>query len=172
MASPFDLTTGEVASFEGSLYRFTELAGPLRLCRFGDSSRGAQSRTGRFWLYASELKELLERSWSLKSLLKKASQRWAISDDWGDMELVWFMDIPRGVSIPAAWGAAKFQPKVSNKGQQGGSRQTRHSYEGGSIQLIVPVKDTDGREDGFLLSLVSGPIPVANLRANPDRLVR
>lgn len=167
----FDLTTEEVASFDGKLYRFTEIEGPIRLVRFSDSGRGANGRLGRFWLYGAELSEMLSAGPSGKALVKEISQRWAICDDWGDKGLLWFMDVPRGQSVPAAWGAAKFQPKVSAKTQSSGGRQTRHSYEGGSLQLIVPVTDTDRRVNVFLESLINGPEATDKVATKPKRFI-
>ncbi|MGH1558812.1 hypothetical protein ACRAWD_16195 [Caulobacter segnis] len=118
--------------------------------RFSDSGRGANGRLGRFWLYGSEVAEILSAGPSGKHLVKEVSQRWAVCDDWGDKGLVWFMDVPRGQAVPACWGATKFQPKVSAATQDRGGRQTRRSYEGGSIQLVIPVTDTGRNPDPWL----------------------
>lgn len=168
---PFDISVDEAASFDGGLFRFTEIQGPIRLARFSDSGRGAAGRLGRFWFYGSELSELLSSGPSGAALVKEVSQRWAICDDWGDKSLMWWMDVPRGMSVPACWGAAKFQPKVSAATQDAGGRVTRRSYAGGSLQLIVPVSDTDRRPDPFLASLISGPVTTEKVVTSPKRFL-
>ena len=171
MGAVFDITTQEVASFDGAFYRFTTIDGPQRLVRFSDTGRGEAGRSGRFWLYGSELIEILGQARSEKGLLKEAHQRWAVSDDWGDMGLVWLMNIKPGQSVRAAWGRAKFQPKISAAGQEAGKRQTRRSYAGESLQLIIPVRDTDGREDPFLVSMIRGPVTTEKLMTAPSRFL-
>jgi hypothetical protein len=169
--SPFDISVQEAQSFEGGFFRFTTIAGPIRLVRFSDSGRGVNGRLGRFWLYGSEVAEILSAGPSGKHLVKEVSQRWAVCDDWGDKGLVWFMDVPRGQAVPACWGATKFQPKVSAVAQDKGWRQTRRSYAGGSIQLVIPVIDTGRNPDPWLLSMISGPIPTDKLVTAADRFL-
>ena len=168
---PFDISVQEAQSFEGGFFRFTEIAGPIRLVRFSDSGRGEFGKLGRFWLSGSEVAEILSAGPSGKHLVKEVSQRWAVCDDWGDKGLVWRMDVPRGHSVPACWGATKFQPKVSGAEQDRGGRQTRRSYAGGSIQLIIPVTDTDRRKNDFLVSLISGPTATDKVATAPDRFI-
>ncbi len=167
--SPFDISIQEAQSFEGGFFRFTTIAGPIRLVRFSDSGRGANGRFGRFWLYGSEVAEILAVGPSGKHLVKEVSQRWAVCDDWGDKGLVWFMDVPRGQAVPACWGATKFQPKVSAAEQDRGGRVTRRSYAGGSIQLVIPVTDTARNPDPWLGSLISGPVASDKLVTAADR---
>ena len=129
--SPFDLTPNEVRSFQSSFFRFTQIDGPIKLVRFGDTTRAKSGGIGRFWLYGSEMSQILSSHPSCKTLIRNASKRWAICDDWGDMGVVWFMDVPAGHGVPAAWGATQFQPRISTQGQMRGLRQTARSYEGG-----------------------------------------
>jgi hypothetical protein len=163
----FDLKTDEVNSFDGRFYRFTTIAGPIELVRFSDSKGGSAGRFGRFWLYGSEVAEMQHSGATGLHLIKQVSKRWAICDDWGDKQLVWRMLVPRGMSVPAAWGRAKFQPKVSMKaqgrtitapnGQATQWRETVRSYAGGSLQLIIPVVDENGRVNPYLAGLIRGP---------------
>jgi hypothetical protein len=178
---PFDVTREEVRSFDGQFYRFTTISGPIRLIRFSDSGRGAQGRLGRYWLYGSELVDILRMAPSIHALVKEISQRWAICDDWGDKRLMWWMDVPAGQAVPAAWGRAKFQPKVSETAQgttrtaTDGTRvtwrETCRSYPGGSLQLLIPVVDTDQRVNAFLASLVRGPVSTDTVAASPRRFL-
>jgi hypothetical protein len=169
--SPFDISVQEARSFEGGFFRFTEITGPIRLVRFSDSGRGAAGRFGRFWLYGSEVSEILSAGPSGKRLVKEVSQRWAVCDDWGDKGLVWLMDVPSHHAVQACWGATKFQPKVSGAEQDRGGRQTRRSYAGGSIQLIIPVTDNERQANPFLLSLIKGPIPTDKVVTAPERYI-
>jgi hypothetical protein len=167
LVSYFDLKTNEVNSFDGRFYRFTTIAGPIELVRFSDSRAGSAGRYGRFWLYGSEVVEMLQSASAGFHLIKQISKRWAICDDWGDKQLAWKMVIPRGMNIPAAWGRAKFQPKVSTKsqgqpvigtnGQIREWRETVRSYPGGSLQIIIPVTDENGRINCSLAGLIKGP---------------
>lgn len=168
----FDLHANEVNSFDGRFYRFSTITGPIDLVRFSDSRRGLDGRYGRYWLYGSELAEILKFGSAGSQLIKQISKRWAICDDWGDKRLAWRMTIPKGVSVPAAFGRAKFQPKVSVESQQKAKRErikdnpnqqiarwreTVRSYAGGSMQLVIPVVDENGRPDPYLTGLISGP---------------
>jgi hypothetical protein len=138
----FDLTKEEERSFL-VVVRHTVLEGPLKLVRFSDSGRersGKSGRYGRYWMYGSEVKEAMAANQG-KRLIREISKRWAVSDDWGDLELTWLMDIPRGRSLNAYWGFAKFQPKISVKGQNDLGKATKRSYEGGSIQLVVSLDE-------------------------------
>ena len=165
--SYFDLKADEVNSFDGRFYRFTTIAGPIELVRFSDSRAGLAGQYGRFWLYKSEVIEMMRSGSAGFHLIKQISKRWAICDDWGDKQLAWTMVVPKGLNVPAAWGRAKFQPKVSAasqgnrvKGPDGQSRdwrETVRSYPGGSLQLVMPVKDDNGRINPFLASLIKGP---------------
>lgn len=135
----FDLQVDEERSFL-SVVRHTVLEGPLELMRFSDSKKGHAGRLGRYWMYGSEIAEALKQNQG-KRLLREISRRWAISDDWGDLELTWLMRIPAHKTIHAYWGFAKFQPKISQKGQEELRKHTRKSYEGGSIQLVVNINE-------------------------------
>ena len=108
---PFDISVQEAQSFEGGFFRFTEIAGPIRLVRFSDSGRGEFGKLGRFWLYGSEVAEILSAGPSGKHLVKEVSQRWAVCDDWGDKGLVWRMDVPRGHSVPPAGARPSSSPR-------------------------------------------------------------
>jgi hypothetical protein len=146
----FDITQDEVRSFENGFYRFTTIKGPITLARLSDSGRGDRGRYGRFWLYGDYVQELADADLSYMSLIKQISQQWAICDDWGDKGLLSLMDIPAGSAVQAAWGRTKFQPKVFDPS----TRSTTHSYEGGALQLIIPVVDTDRRIDKILSDLI------------------
>lgn len=167
----FDLSREEVASFDGKFYRFTEIEGPIRLVRFSDSGRGERGKFGRFWLYGSEVAEILQAGPDGFRLVKEISQRWAICDDWGDKQLAWVMNVPPRQAVPAIWGRAKAQPKVSVKGQEAGGRQTVRSYAGGSLQLIVPVTDENGAIDLQLASLIRGPESTLKIASAPNRFL-
>jgi hypothetical protein len=146
----FDITQDEVRSFENGFYRFTLIKGPITLARFSDSGRGDRGRYGRFWLYGDYVQELVDADLSYMPLIKQISQQWAICDDWGDKGFLSLMDIPAGSAVNAAWGRTKFQPKVFDTAK----RPTTHSYEGGALQLIIPVVDTDRRADKILSDLI------------------
>jgi hypothetical protein len=85
------------------------------------------------------------------SLIKRISQQWAICEDCRDKGLLSLMDILPGVKVPAMWGRAKCQPKVSNANV----RETSRSYEGGARQLIIPVNLTDRQIMPGLVSVLS-----------------
>jgi hypothetical protein len=163
----FDLKGDEMNSFDGRFYRFATITGPIELVRFSDSKVGAAGKFGRFWLYGSEVAEMLQLGTTGLHLIKQVSKRWAICDDWGDKQLVWRMIVPKGMSVPAAWGRAKFQPKVSMNsqgktvtgptGQTTQWRETVRSYAGGSLQLVIPVVDENGRVNPYLAGLIKGP---------------
>jgi hypothetical protein len=147
----FDITPDEVHSFEGDFYRPTVIKGPITLARFSDSGRGDRSRYGRFWLYGDYVQELVDKDPTYMSLIKQISQQWAVCDDWGDKGFLSLMDIPDGRSVPAMWGRTKFQPKVFDPS----TRSTTHSYEGGALQLIIPVVDTGRVLDTALAGLIT-----------------
>ena len=137
----FDLGEQEEKSFL-SVVRHTVLEGPLKLVRFSDSARGRQGAFGKYWMYGSEVREAMEKNQG-KRLVREISRRWAVSDDWGDLELAWLMDIPKGAKLDAYWGLAKFQPKISVASQKAGGRLTKRSYEGGSIQFVLNLGETE-----------------------------
>jgi hypothetical protein len=163
----FDLRADEVNSFDGRFYRFTTITGPIELFRFSDSKVGTAGKNGRFWLYGNEVVEIIQAGAAGLHLIKQISKRWAICDDWGDKQLAWKMVVPRGMNVPAACGRAKFQPKVSAKsqgkpiteanGQAKEWRETVRSYTGGSLQLVIPVTDENGRVNVALAGLIKGP---------------
>ena len=171
----FDPTEQEERSFM-SLLRHTVLAGPLRLVRFTDSSRGHEAPYGRkdpktglwssYWMYASEVEDLLELvssggPYGLKTI-REISAKWAICDDWGDLGRTWVMVIPPGSTLNAYFGFAKFQPKISALKQKTSGRSTVNSYPGGSIQLVVRLDDEQ-------CTWISGPIRTLNLSAKQLR---
>lgn len=135
----FDLGEQEERSFL-SVVRHTVLEGPITLVRFSDSKKGFTGAYGQYWMYGSEVMEAIASNQG-KRLIREISRRWAISDDWGDLELTWVMRVPSGTSINAYWGFAKFQPKISSHGQAKLLTQTRKSYEGGSIQFVLRIND-------------------------------
>lgn len=163
----FDLKPHEVASFDGSFYRFTTISGPIELVRFSDSKAGEAGKYGRYWLYGSEVAEMMQAGGGGFRIIKQISKRWAICDDWGDKQLAWRMVVPRGMAVPAVWGRAKFQPKISVEsqgkpmmganGQPARRRETVRSYAGGSLQLVIPVTDENGRINTSLANLIRGP---------------
>ena len=141
------------------------IKGPITLARFSDTARGDAGRYGRFWLYGDYVRELLEAQYSNLALIKQISQHWAICDDWGDKGLLSLMDIPPGGAVPAVWGAAKFQPKVFDAAK----RETTHSYEGGALQLIIPVVDTDRNRNPAMAGLIARKLVTADLQSHPSR---
>jgi hypothetical protein len=163
----FDITQDEIRSFLNGFYRPTHINGPNTLARFSDSGRGDRGRYGRFWLYGDYVRELLGAGHSYLSLIKQISQQWAICDDWGDRGLLTLMDIPLGVSVPAMWGSSKFQPKVFDQSK----RSTAHSYEGGGLQLIIPVVDTDGQINRMIAGLIQRKLSTSMLVTNPSMLI-
>jgi hypothetical protein len=166
-AMTFDITQNEVRSFEGSFYRPTMIKGPITLARFSDSTRGDRGRYGRFWLYGDYVRELMRTGDSYMALIKQISQQWAICDDWGDQGLLTLVDVPPGAAVPAMWGRAKFQPKVYDQSK----RATGHSYEGGALQLIIPVVDTDWQINSALAAMMTRKLLTNNLVGNPSLLV-
>jgi hypothetical protein len=162
----FHTTQDEIHSFEADFYRFTEIKGPITLARFSDSGRGDRGRYGRFWLYGDYVQELADKDPSYMSLLKQISQQWAICDDWGDKGLLSLMDIPAGRPVPAMWGRTKFQPKVFDPA----TRQTTHSYEGGALQLIIPVLDTSRNIDKLIADLITRKLHTSDLVNKSMRL--
>ena len=173
---PFFAPTQEEERSFLSVLRHTVLEGPLRLVRFTDSSRGHKAAYGRkdpktglyasYWMYASEVEELLESlsaggPYGLKTI-REVSVRWAICDDWGDLERTWVMDIPPGRTLNAYFGFAKFQPRISASTQKHSGRQTTNSYRGGSLQLVL-------RLDEEACGWISGPMRTQNLSAKKLR---
>src|SRR5262245_15572593 len=165
----FDLDEQERRSFL-SVVRHTVLEGELRLVRFTDSTRGHEAAFGRldpktrlycsYWMYASEIEELLGSAcrsgpYGLE-VIREISERWAICDDWGDLGRAWVMAIPAGRILNAYFGFAKFQPKISIKGQRTSGRNTDASYQGGSIQLVTRLGHQECR-------WVSGPLRTLDL---------
>ncbi len=163
----FDLKAEEVKSFEGQFYRFTQINGPITLVRFSHSGSGERGRLGRFWLYGDEVKEILVAGLGGLRTIKEISQRWAICDDWGDKMLMSLMDIPPGEEIPAAWGRTAFQPKV----KQASVRPTGRSYAGGSLQLIIPIIDTNMPPvvDRRISGLITRRLQTATVVSNPPK---
>ena len=167
----FDPSEEEERSFL-SVLRHSVLEGPLRLVRFTDTSLGHTAAYGRkdpktglyrsYWMYASEVEEMLESlptggPFGLKAL-QDISSRWAICDDWGDLGRAWIMTIPPGGRLNVYFGFAKFQPKISMKTQRATGRITINSYPGGSLQLITRL----GKHE---CSWISGPLRTLDLSA-------
>ena len=137
----FDLDEQEERSFL-SVVRHTVLEGRLQLVRFTGSTRGHEAAYGTldektglhksFWMYASEVAELLgqlSRSgpFGVKAI-REVSRRWAICDDWGDLARSWIMTIPGSETLNAYFGFAKFQPTISTEGQRTSGRKATSSY--------------------------------------------
>lgn len=171
----FDPTEEEERSFL-SVLRHTVLEGPLQLMRFTSATANHEAAYGRkdkktglyasYWMYASEIEELLDEAtgagpYGMK-IIKEASSRWAICDDWSDLGHLWLMTIPPGRTLNAYFGFAKFQPKVSRKTQEETGRKTTNSYPGGSIQLVVRLSDNEFR-------WVTGPLRTLDMSSKKLR---
>lgn len=150
----FDLSEQEERSFL-SLARHSVLDGPQTLVRFSDSNRMEHGPYGRYWMYGTEIAEALSAH-SGDRLLREIRRRWAISSDWGNLEVAWVLQVPDGCTLNAYFGFAKFQPKISVPGQRAQGRQTRKSYEGGSIQLVINIGVQERK-------WIKGPFPTVGL---------
>jgi len=139
----FDLGEQEERSFL-SVVRHTVLEGPQTLVRFSDSATHEQGAFGKYWMYGSEIAEALSKHEGAQ-LIREIRRRWAVSSDWGNLEMAWALHLPRGRALNAYWGFAKFQPKISPGGQLRSGRLTTKSYEGGSIQLVLNVGPEERR---------------------------
>ena len=139
----FDLGEQEERSFL-SVVRHTVLEGPQTLVRFSDSATHEQGAFGKYWMYGSEIAEALSKHEGAQ-LIREIRRRWAVSSDWGNLEMAWALHLPRGRTLNAYWGFAKFQPKISPGGQLRSGRLTTKSYEGGSIQLVLNVGPEERR---------------------------
>ena len=73
------------------------------------------------------------------AFIREVSQRWAVCDDWGDLQRIWVMRIPAQGTLHAYFGFAKFQPKTSRQAEQRHGQVVTNFYEGGSIQLVTRV---------------------------------
>ena len=133
----FDLGEQEERSFL-SVVRHTVLEGPQTVVRFSDSAKREDGAFGKYWMYGSEIAEALSIHEGAQ-LIREIRRRWAVSSDWGNLELAWALHLPRGRALNAYWGFAKFQPKTSPAGQRRAERPTTRSYEGGSIQLVLNI---------------------------------
>jgi hypothetical protein len=160
IVSFFDLGEQEERSFL-SVVRHTVLEGPINLVWFSDSAKGFAGAYGKYWMYGSEVGSTSDKS--REKAHREISRRWAVSDDLGDLELTWVMHLPEGASVSAYWGFAKFQPKISSEGQTKLRKQTKKSYEGGSIQLVLQVNEEQKK-------WISGPYRTLGLR--PTRITR
>jgi hypothetical protein len=152
----FDLREQEERSFL-SVVRHTVLEGPLTLVRFSDSALGHDGALGAYWMYGSEVLEAVAAHQGDR-LIRELRRRWAISSDWGDLQLAWALHLPDGSTMNAYWGFAKFQPKVSVSGQKKTGRATTRSYEGGSIQLVLKLNEQDRKR-------IAGPFRTLSLAA-------
>ena len=148
--SYFELSDKELSSFLVTT-RHTVLQGPVSLVRFtnaggshGDAPGKFDKRAGiyrAYWMYASEVAEVLDAvagpgPYGLK-VVQEVSGRWAVCDDWNNLQRVWALNIPAGQSVDAYFGRAKFQPRVSAKGQAESGKTTNKHYDGGSMQWVV-----------------------------------
>lgn len=167
----FDLTDDEVSSFLAQP-RFTSISGAMRFVRFTDSDRGhaaalgtLDSRSGvyhSYWMYADEVEEVLNQisgsgPYGLQ-LIKEISDRWAVSDDWGDLQRAWVLTVPDGKQVDGYCGQAKFQPKISVEAQQRTGRETNNSYRGGSMQFVLGLSAEQKQ-------WIRGPIPTLSMSA-------
>jgi hypothetical protein len=89
-------------------------------------------------------------------VVREISERWAVCDDWGDLQRAWVLCIPAGGRADAWFGLAKFQPRTSTRMQTRTGVRGENSYGGGSLQLIVGLKRSQ-------LAWVHGPIPTLGL---------
>ena len=143
MAGFFDLGEQEERSFL-SVVRHTVLDGPLALVRFSDSAQEVTGALGKYWMYGSEVGEAIAAHQGDR-LIREIRRRWAISSDWGNLQIAWVLRLPEGSAMNAYWGFAKFQPKTSTKGQARTNRLTTKSYEGGSVQFVLNLGHEDRR---------------------------
>ena len=95
----FDLGEQEERSFL-SVVRHTVLEGPITLVRFSDSSKLEQGAFGKYWMYGSEIREALEKHQGNR-IIREIRQRWAVSNDWGNLEMAWVMKLPAGHALNA-----------------------------------------------------------------------
>jgi hypothetical protein len=168
MRQYFEISALERASFDGGFYRYAQIEPPNRLVRFSDSSRGRSGRLGRFWMYGAEVAEILEGGPGALSFLKEISNRWAVCDDWGDMGRTWVLHIPNGFAVAAWFGKAKAQPQVSDpKRPVRKALPHRNFYDGGALQLIVPIVDENGEIDRLLHSWIVGPMFTSKVASSP-----
>lgn len=165
----FDLSDTEASSFLVQS-RFTSVEGGTRLIRFTDSSRGHQAALGPFdkrtgiyrsyWLYASEVEDILDQvatnGPSGLKVIQEVSSRWAICDDWGNLQRAWLLTVPPGKSIDCYCGPAKFQPKVSTQAQKHTGRVTENSYPGGSMQFVLGLSEANRK-------WITGPVPTLQI---------
>jgi hypothetical protein len=78
------------------------------------------------------------------------------------------MDIPPHGSVPVIWGRAKAQPQLSIDFQKKAeNRKTSHRYEGGALQLLIPVRNTDKELDPGITCFISRKFETARLLTNP-----
>jgi len=152
----FDLDVQEERSFL-SVVRHTVLEGPQTLIRFSDSGKREQGAYGKYWMYGSEVAEALSKHEGAR-LIREIRRRWAVSTDWGNLEVAWALHLPEGRALNAYWGFAKFQPKVSSAAQKANARPTTKSYQGGSIQLVLNIGPEERR-------WITGPFRAAGLSA-------
>jgi hypothetical protein len=165
----FDLTDQEAASFL-AFKRFTTLEGPLRLVRFTDSGRGHEAgrgtldrRTGiyrGYWMYAEDVAELLDDAsgpgpYGLATI-RRVSERWAICDDWGDLQRAWVLDVHAGETVDGWFGAAKFQPRTSIGAERSGEPAAANSYGGGAVQFVLGLTAQN-------VKWIVGPLPTLTL---------
>jgi hypothetical protein len=90
----FDLGEQEERSFL-SVVRHTVLDGPIALVRFSSSTIQEYGAFGKYWMYGAEVLEALENR-QVNRLIREIRHRWAISNDWGDLE---FCTYPRAASL-------------------------------------------------------------------------
>lgn len=165
----FELNDQESSSFL-TMSRFTSVDGPQSLVRFTDSMATSAAALGRFdkrvgifrsyWMYASEVEEVLDQvsgsgPYGL-STIREVSERWAVSDDWGDLKRLWVLNIPTGKTVDGYCGFAKFQPKISERTQARTGLKTSNSYRGGSMQFLLGLTQEQRR-------WIRGPIPTLAL---------
>ncbi len=133
----FDLAEEPEKSFL-CVVRHTVLEGPITLVRFSCSTVREAGAYGKYWMYGSEVSEALRKKQGDR-LIRDIRHRWAISNDWGDLQNTWVLRLPAGKQLNAYWGFAKFQPRDSIKATKGKPNPRTKLYEGGSIQLVLSI---------------------------------
>ncbi|MFM0202575.1 hypothetical protein PQR53_22170 [Paraburkholderia fungorum] len=150
----FDLGEQEERSFL-SVVRHTVLDGPITLVRFSSSTIQEYGAFGKYWMYGSEILEALENR-QVDRLIREIRHRWAISNDWGDLENSWVLHLPEGRQLNAYWGFAKFQPRISAAAARKSVQPGTKSYPGGSIQLVLSIGPEERK-------YISGPFKTVGL---------
>jgi hypothetical protein len=149
--SYWELSDQQRRSFNGRLFRFTSIDGPLELYSFSSNSNRPRkpdpTRSGKldpmYFLTKSNLTEAIGVSKSPRDVFKFIRQGVALCEDWGnDLSYMFVLNLPTGLSAHAWVGLAKFQPR--------GGRHLS-ALEGGWLQYLIDI-------DSRLVHYVDGPI--------------